>query len=225
MNRYILVFVLFISVLVFMPACAPADELPASENEMPSESPSKSSSAAVSSDEASCDFYSLEDFYRYVMTPEEQWGRYTVDAEAYLPIDKLFPDEEVGGVTVVDENHYLISFVGEDGTNLSNFIFRVQYDPRYEGSSAVELFAAENVFAASIDLNATANEQSTIKQIPSGRVSCVEDGVEATLSVYQGEIRACEFVCGPYLLKFSNLENVIETPAEAMSLVTDFMAK
>lgn len=217
---------LMICILFLLSSCTTAKTADVHEGELMSGlAPMASSSTIVSLDEESCDFDTLEDFYRYAMTPEEQWGRYTVDAEAYLPIDKLFPDEEVGGVTVVDENHYLISFVGEDGTNLSNFIFRVQYDPQYQGKALEELHTEPIPFAATINLNTAEGKKESVSNIASGKVLCVKDAQEAELSVYQGEIRACEFVCGPYLLKFSNLENVIETPAEAMALVTDFMAK
>lgn len=217
---------LIICILFLLSSCTAAKTAGTNGGEVMSDlTPMASSSTIIASDEASCDFDTLEDFYRYVMTPEEQWGRYTVNAEAYLPIDKLFPDEEVGGVTVVDENHYLISFVGEDGTNLSNFVFRVRYDPQYQGKALEELHTESISFAAVIDLNTAEGKKESVSDIASGKIRCVKDAQEAEISVYQGEIRACEFVCGPYLLKFSNLGNLVETPDEAMALVTDFLAK
>ena len=218
MKRYLPIILVFL--VLICTACTTPEDRKASDPPLQGDEKQENSSA----DEVSVDFYSFSDFYDYVHDPSHQWHKYQVDEAACLPLDRLFPNEEIGYIVIIGNNHYSVSFKGLDGTTLTGMGVRVKYDPQYETMSSSQRYPQASAFVTEIDLNTVSASSESVSHISSGRVLCVKDGCETVLSVYQGEIASFEFSIGAFLLEFDDVA-AINSPSQVMEFIDAFTRK
>ena len=174
----------------------------------------------------SCDFLSMEEFYHYVTTPSEQRSDYTVDLEAYIPFDKLYPEKNIDYIVISRRNHYLLSMKDPEAEGLDYLSVRVIYDDKFADKNLAAIY--EQTYGKQIRVIESDNLtdiKQFIRSTASGSFIWKTGGRQIELSVYLGKLVSADFLFESFWLSIGSFKNMTEppdTPEEIVAFIENF---